>query len=176
MAITKAIIKAINYDALASVGTGGAAPAALGYLSPASPYYNETYTVEEISDISQYSVNDNFLGGIDIRIASGCVYIEGWAIEHRAEDNMDMYVDLLLQKVSPKEDGSGELIPSGKCYKVSTTKVHRKDVAETFKDEIGVEFAGFRTRIPREGIEDGEYEICILYKDMILRTEVTIDK
>lgn len=137
---------------------------------------NKTYTVEEISDISQYSVNDNFLGGIDIRIASWCVYIEGWAIEHRAEDNMDMYVDLLLQKVSPKEDGSGELIPSGKCYKVSTTKVHRKDVAETFKDEIGVEFAGFRTRIPREGIEDGEYEICILYKDMILRTEVTIDK
>jgi peptide/nickel transport system substrate-binding protein len=45
--VREAIIKAINYDALASVGTGGAAPAALGYLSPSSPYYNETYTVEE---------------------------------------------------------------------------------------------------------------------------------
>ncbi|MBR6402643.1 MAG: glycosyltransferase [Eubacterium sp.] len=144
------------------------------------PYYNEnlsqidcdfrynydkqkTYDLEEIADISQYHEDEKLMGGIDIRIASWCIYIEGWAIEHRSQDNMNMYVDLLLKK-------------EGRAYKVSTSKVHRKDVAETFKDETDVEFAGFRTRIPRDLIEDGEYEICILYKDMILDTEVTIDK
>ena len=153
---------------------------------------NKTYSIEEISDISKYHEDDNFMGGIDIRIASWCVYIEGWAIEHRAEDNMDMYVELVLQKVEEIEDvsdaGSSEkvvsdseksgrtLVPTGKNYRISTSKVHRKDVAETFKDEIGVEFAGFRTRIARDLIEDGEYEICIVYKDMILNTGVTIDK
>jgi glycosyltransferase involved in cell wall biosynthesis/uncharacterized protein YoxC len=153
---------------------------------------NKTYSIEEISDISKYHEDDNFMGGIDIRIASWCVYIEGWAIEHRAEDNMDMYVELILQKVEEIEDVSDAessenivsdaeksgrtLVPTGKNYRITTSKVHRKDVAETFKDEIGVEFAGFRTRIARELIEDGEYEICIVYKDMILNTGVTIDK
>ncbi|MBQ1312251.1 MAG: ABC transporter substrate-binding protein [Blautia sp.] len=45
--VRQAIDKAINFDALAMVGTAGTGAPALGYLSPISPYYNETYTTEE---------------------------------------------------------------------------------------------------------------------------------
>jgi len=45
--VRQAIEKAINYEALAMVGTGGQGTQALGYLSPASPYYHEIYTPEE---------------------------------------------------------------------------------------------------------------------------------
>ena len=45
--VRQAIEKAINYEALAMVGTGGSATQALGYLSPSSPYYHELYTLEE---------------------------------------------------------------------------------------------------------------------------------
>ena len=45
--VRQAIEKAINYEALATVGTGGQGTQALGYLSPVSPYYHELYTAEE---------------------------------------------------------------------------------------------------------------------------------
>lgn len=45
--VRQAIDKCLNFDALAQVGTAGTGAPALGYLSPTSPYYNETYTAEE---------------------------------------------------------------------------------------------------------------------------------
>ena len=70
--VREAISKAINYDALASVGTGGTAAASLGYLSPASPYYNETYTVEEraldIEGAKALLEEAGYGGGLDLEI------------------------------------------------------------------------------------------------------------
>lgn len=45
--VRQAILKALNYEALAQVGTAGTAPMALGYAPEGSLYYNETYTAEE---------------------------------------------------------------------------------------------------------------------------------
>ena len=45
--VRQAIEKCIDFNALASVGTAGIAPAALGYLSTTNPLYNETYTADE---------------------------------------------------------------------------------------------------------------------------------
>ena len=45
--VRQAIDKCIDFDALAMVGTAGTGAPALGYLSPVSPYYDETYTNEE---------------------------------------------------------------------------------------------------------------------------------
>lgn len=45
--VRQAILKALNYEAIAQVGTAGTAPMALGYAPAGSTYYNETYTAEE---------------------------------------------------------------------------------------------------------------------------------
>ena len=45
--VRQAIDLALDFDALAFIGTGGTGTAALGYLSPTSPYYEEMYTAEE---------------------------------------------------------------------------------------------------------------------------------
>lgn len=45
--VRQAIDKCIDFDALAMVGTAGTGTPALGYLSPVSPYYDETFTTEE---------------------------------------------------------------------------------------------------------------------------------
>ncbi len=45
--VRQAIDLALNYDAVAAVGTGGYGPAALGYFDSTSAYYTETYTAEE---------------------------------------------------------------------------------------------------------------------------------
>jgi len=45
--VRQAIDKALSFDDLAVVGTGGTAGPSLGYLTPSSPYYNELYTAEE---------------------------------------------------------------------------------------------------------------------------------
>ncbi|MBP3900645.1 MAG: ABC transporter substrate-binding protein [Blautia sp.] len=45
--VRQAIDKALDFDALAMVGTAGTGTAALGYLSEVSPYYDATYTAEE---------------------------------------------------------------------------------------------------------------------------------
>lgn len=45
--VRKAIDMALDFDALAQVGTGGFGQSALGYFLPDNKYYNETYTAEE---------------------------------------------------------------------------------------------------------------------------------
>ena len=45
--VRQAIMKALNYEALAQVGTAGTAPMAVGYAPAGSLYANETYTAEE---------------------------------------------------------------------------------------------------------------------------------
>ncbi len=45
--VRQAILKALNYDAIAQVGAPGVATVALGYAPAGSLYYNETYTAEE---------------------------------------------------------------------------------------------------------------------------------
>lgn len=45
--VREAIDKALDFDALAQVATGGFGQAVLGYFDPGSKYYNETYTKEE---------------------------------------------------------------------------------------------------------------------------------
>lgn len=50
--VREAIAKAINYDALAAVGTANIGSKALGYFSSNSPYYTEMYSAEEkVQDI-----------------------------------------------------------------------------------------------------------------------------
>lgn len=45
--VRQAIDKAVDFDALAMVGTAGAVPAPLGYFDTGSKYYTETFTKEE---------------------------------------------------------------------------------------------------------------------------------
>ncbi len=45
--VRKAIDMALDFDALAQVGTGGFNTQSLGYFTPDNKYYNETYTAEE---------------------------------------------------------------------------------------------------------------------------------
>lgn len=45
--VRQAIDLALNYDAVAAVGTGGYGAPSLGYFDTNSQYYNETYTAEE---------------------------------------------------------------------------------------------------------------------------------
>lgn len=47
LALRQAIDKALDFDALAQVGTAGYGKPALGYFEETSPYYNATYTTEE---------------------------------------------------------------------------------------------------------------------------------
>jgi peptide/nickel transport system substrate-binding protein len=73
--VREAIAKAINYEALANVGTGGAATVSLGYLSPASPYYNELDTMEEkVQDIEGAKAllaEAGYPDGLDLEILGG---------------------------------------------------------------------------------------------------------
>lgn len=121
------------------------------------------YKVSEVQDLSRFVVDEKLIGGIDIKSCGWCVYIEGWALEKGSLENIDMRVDVILE---------GE----NKNYRINTSKVHRKDVAETFHDEIGVEFSGFRCRTGRDEIEDGEYKICVLYQNKLYRTEAVLLK
>jgi len=45
--VRQAIDKALNFDALAGIGTAGYGEPSLGYFTSDSAYYNETYTTEE---------------------------------------------------------------------------------------------------------------------------------
>lgn len=45
--VREAIDLALNYDAIAAVGTAGFGPAAMGYFDSTSKYYTQTYTEEE---------------------------------------------------------------------------------------------------------------------------------
>ncbi len=45
--VRQAIDKALDFDAIAMVGTAGTVPAVLGYFDSESKYYNETFTAEE---------------------------------------------------------------------------------------------------------------------------------
>lgn len=47
LAMRQAIDKALDFDALAQVGTAGFGTPALGYFEDNSPYYNQTFTKEE---------------------------------------------------------------------------------------------------------------------------------
>lgn len=47
LALRQAIDKALDFDALAQVGTAGFGAPALGYFEDNSPYYNQTFTKEE---------------------------------------------------------------------------------------------------------------------------------
>jgi len=47
LALRQAIDKALDFDAIAQVGTAGFGKPALGYFEDDSPYYNQTYTAEE---------------------------------------------------------------------------------------------------------------------------------
>lgn len=47
LAVRQAIDKALDFDALAQVGTAGYGQPALGYFESDSPYYNQTFTKEE---------------------------------------------------------------------------------------------------------------------------------
>lgn len=47
LAVRQAIDKALDFDALAQVGTAGFAQPALGYFESNSPYYNQTFTKKE---------------------------------------------------------------------------------------------------------------------------------
>ncbi|GAA6411923.1 ABC transporter substrate-binding protein [Blautia hominis] len=70
--IREAIMKSIDYEALAMVGTGGTAEQALGFASPSSYYFNETYTKEErkpdVEGAKALLAEAGYANGIDLTI------------------------------------------------------------------------------------------------------------
>lgn len=70
--VREAIMKAIDYEAVATVGTGGTAKQALGFATPSSLYFNETYTEEErkpdIEGAKALLAEAGYADGIDLTI------------------------------------------------------------------------------------------------------------
>lgn len=70
--VREAVMKCIDYESLAMVGTGGTATQALGFASESSQYYNETYTPEErkvdIEGAKALLAEAGYADGIDLTI------------------------------------------------------------------------------------------------------------
>lgn len=70
--VREAVMKCIDYEAVASVGTAGTALQALGFASKSGPYYNETYSMEErkpdIEGAKKLLEEAGYANGIDLTI------------------------------------------------------------------------------------------------------------
>ncbi len=75
----------------------------------------------------------------------------------------------ISSQIHASEEGRNQKTP--RVFRISTTKVHRRDVPQTFNMETNVEFAGFKLRLDRNAIPDGIYKIGILYKNTLVWTD-----
>ena len=134
-----------------------------------SDYAFERFNVYEVRILQgdeTIKKGNNILCEIDMARLDGDIVIEGWAFEPGSLYNLDMKVEVLLEKVEHSEISSDSSeVHSDRTYVVTTSKKRRTDVAEKYKSETSIEFAGFITRFDKSLIEEGTYSISVLYED-----------
>ena len=89
---------------------------------------------------------------VDSAFAERYVVVEGWAFLGGYLKNDDLKVSVVL---------SGE---TGD-YIADTVKVYRPDVVSAFPDEREISYAGFRTRIERKDLPDGDYRVLVMLSE-----------
>ena len=106
--------------------------------------------------------SEKISGNIDILRVVHNIYIEGWAFIKGYTKNNDLYPKLLVYN-------------DEHSYTITTSKAYRPDVAANNKDEIDVEFTGFRCEFPRDELPMGRYKVDILLKKERLATDKVIE-
>ena len=128
--------------------------------------YNFEKERESYSSISEKKISgklsDKVAGNIDILRVVHTVYIEGWAFIKGYRKNNDIDVKVIFYN-------------DEHSFVVSTNRVYRPDVAETNKDELDVDFTGFRCEFPREDLPSGKYNVDILCRKERLTTDKTVE-
>lgn len=123
----------------------------------------ESYnTLTECKKKPDTGLSEKLLGNIDILRVVHSIYIEGWAFIKGYTKNNDIYPKLLVYN-------------DEHSYIITTSKAYRPDVAVNNKDEIEVEFTGFRCEFEREELPRGRYNVDILLKKERLATDKVIE-
>ncbi len=107
-----------------------------------------------IVDSSQYEIDETIRYGIDIARNDWCIYIEGWAFKEAYDDNINLETKIFLEG-------------KDRSYILKTARVRREDVVKTFSDENCISFCGFKCRIERGKIENGDYTIKVLCNNQL---------
>ncbi|SEQ87180.1 Glycosyltransferase, GT2 family [Lachnospiraceae bacterium NE2001] len=144
--------------------------------------YDANYKAEALDKIPEYEVDETIRFGVDNVVHDWCLYMEGWAIRFGQEDNQYLDPEILLEPVvETKKDNfetevenqdsvlEVEVDHSRKAYILTTRHVERKDVVETFPNDEHIEYAGFKTRLPRKAVPSGSYRVRIVCNNHISR-------
>ncbi len=103
----------------------------------------------KVEKVPEYQDNRKIKCAVDAAYAERYVVVEGWAYVSGCLKNDDVKVRVLLS--GEKGDFTADSI-----------KIYRPDVAAAFPDEREISYAGFRTRIERSDLPDGDYRVFIL--------------
>ena len=109
-----------------------------------------------------YDYSKKISSNIDFVHVVRTVYIEGWAFIRGYNENNDTDIRIILYN-------------DKRNYILSTNKVYRPDVAANNKDEINIDFTGFRCEFLRERIDEGKYLIDILCNNERMQTGKAIE-
>lgn len=113
-------------------------------------------------DSKRYEVDETIRYGVDVARNDWCLYIEGWAFKEGFDDNINLETKVVL-------------VSDEMSYALDTVNVRREDVVSTFSNENCISFCGYKTRLARNTIKSGKYEIYILCNGKIASREKAND-